>query len=234
MNRHTLTRARRGFSLTEVLVALCIVAILAALLFPAIRKVMVSARRTSCVSNLSQLSSAFVMYRSEHDQYLPGAGPSAAANERWMQKVAPYLGIPESTMANNIAYYEPIFHCPMVPSWVYAPKASTAGYGVYGAPRTIVLLGKDLGMHYLQIKDPERKVLLADKSSLGYAGSGGAGPGLDITAPFPRHPDGAAANHRPDGLPTSGPDGACNYLFVDGHVETLMEWPGADAFNPSK
>jgi len=55
-----------------------------------------------------------------------------------------------------------------------------------------------------------------------------------MTAAFPAVADGAAANHRPDSDPRKGPDGPANYLFCDGHVETLLAWPGVDAFNASK
>jgi prepilin-type processing-associated H-X9-DG protein/prepilin-type N-terminal cleavage/methylation domain-containing protein len=228
-------RKSRAFTLIEILVSAAIIAVLIVMLLPAVKTMTGKAKQASCVNNLRQLSVAFISFRSENQQFFPGQGPAAESTQRWMQKVSPYLGIPESTAANgNIAYSKSIFYCPSVPAAVYRPGSSKAGCGVYGAPRTIVSLGQDLGISFLRVNNPSKKVLLAEKSYLSYQGFGGAGPGLDITLPFPSHADGAAANHRPDGNPRNGPSGACNYLFVDGHVESLSEWPGVDAFNPDK
>lgn len=223
-----------AFSLMELLVCIGIIATLGVLLFPTMGNILAKAKQTTCVGNLRQLSMGFIAYRGEHNQCFPGAGLAQEANARWMQKVSPYLGLPDSTMANNEAYYQPVFYCPMVPPGVYKKGGTKAGCGVYGAPRTIVTLSSDLGVNYFSIKDPGKKVLLADKSFLSYQGYGGAGPGLDITAPFPAAADGTAANHRADHDPRKGPNGAANYLFCDGHVETLLAWPGVDAFNASK
>ena len=65
------SRTRWGFTLIELLVVIAIIAILAALLVPAVTRALESGRRAVCTANLRQLAVAANMYAGDHDEQYP-------------------------------------------------------------------------------------------------------------------------------------------------------------------
>jgi len=65
-------QSKRAFTLIELLVVIAIIAILAAILFPVFARARESARRSSCLSNLKQISLGMMMYSQDYDERLPG------------------------------------------------------------------------------------------------------------------------------------------------------------------
>jgi prepilin-type N-terminal cleavage/methylation domain-containing protein len=62
---------RMGFTLVELLVVIGIIALLLAILMPAMAKARETAVRTACASNLRQIASGVVMYANENRGWLP-------------------------------------------------------------------------------------------------------------------------------------------------------------------
>ena len=60
---------KKGFTLIELLVVVAIIAVLVALLLPAIAKARENAKSILCLSNLRQIGTAFGYYRSDYNDY---------------------------------------------------------------------------------------------------------------------------------------------------------------------
>ena len=84
-----------GFTLVELLVVIAIIAILAAILFPVFARARENARRSSCQSNLKQISLAAAQYTQDYDERpLPTIAINDGSNSEympWITIIQPYL-----------------------------------------------------------------------------------------------------------------------------------------------
>lgn len=109
-----------GFTLIELLVVIAIIAILAAILFPVFAQARESARRTSCLSNLKQLGTAFQMYQQDYDGHFHDANnPTPTRAEAAAHGFGPHNAL--SAYGQWPWFYGPyvksvaVFDCPSSP-----------------------------------------------------------------------------------------------------------------------
>jgi prepilin-type N-terminal cleavage/methylation domain-containing protein/prepilin-type processing-associated H-X9-DG protein len=77
-------RIRKAFTLIELLVVIAIIAILMAVLMPALKRAREGGKRAACLSNLKQLALAWTMYADENDERLVnGATGFSNRNMAW-------------------------------------------------------------------------------------------------------------------------------------------------------
>ncbi|MCI5778307.1 MAG: prepilin-type N-terminal cleavage/methylation domain-containing protein [Lentisphaeria bacterium] len=88
------------FTLIELLVVIAIIAILAAMLLPALQSARRRAKTTDCMSRLNNLGKIFEFYGGDHNDYFIQSG----AEEYWLTNVVPM----NSVYAPDIAPYAPI------------------------------------------------------------------------------------------------------------------------------
>lgn len=112
---------RRHFTLIELLVVIAIIAILAAMLLPALQKARESGKRATCQSNLKQVFTGLSQYAFDFT-YFPAASPANLPENfnayTWQFKTAPYLGdnrtVTGWTEASNIRNSGAL-KCPSLP-----------------------------------------------------------------------------------------------------------------------
>lgn len=76
----SMRRATQGFSLVELLVAMCILAVLAAIVIPIITKARETAKTSKCLSNMRQIGLGMHTYIEEYNGRFPAAVPYGSPN----------------------------------------------------------------------------------------------------------------------------------------------------------
>ena len=118
---------KKRFTLIELLVVIAIIAVLAAMLLPALGKAKQFARRSQCLSQVKNCSLAFLNYAGDNDSWSMRLEDRAHNLFYNHDLVAEYIGKPVSATRAN-----PVLVCPDAdPKYVYAPGKS-AYFGKVG------------------------------------------------------------------------------------------------------
>lgn len=210
-----------GYTLTELLIVLAVIAILSAIILPVFLRGRASARRSTCASNLRQIGAALQLYSADANGFFP---PKVAGNfvdgrvntkenRTWRGLLLPYL--------RDYALKCPEAHVPH--GWkINIAQSEMNGYAYNSR------LGQDvvqanirvpLGRFENQVRYPQLTVTVCDARLFVTAMPE---PDLFATSKDLKIPMKSAGAERailaqPFGATRHG--GGANYLFADGHVK---------------
>jgi prepilin-type N-terminal cleavage/methylation domain-containing protein len=163
--------APQGFTLVELLVVIAVIAILAALLLPALSRARARADAVTCLNNTRQLAIAVVLYVDDHDGALPYnmilAGSNYRSSLNWANNVltrdlnSDNTNLDTLTQASLGAYVSrntALFHCPadqsmsdvqLAAGWDHRIRSYSMN-GMLGNPGLPALTGGNAGNSGLQ------------------------------------------------------------------------------------
>jgi prepilin-type N-terminal cleavage/methylation domain-containing protein/prepilin-type processing-associated H-X9-DG protein len=235
---------RRAFTLIELLVVISIIAVLSALLLPAINTVRTVARSAVCLSNLRQIGLALAGYQADFNGLMPppihrvdnGDGTTSLVNYpgtgtyMWYGATQEYLGR-EDGKRNAAAV------CPAADMRKYAAYSNTlhetgVNYGYTGNTAFAGWVTAN-SANYTNGFSPAAYPYHAKVALIGERWGfwmDGSGPAADSSVSAPYIP-GYTPMEPPYGRPGSSPNALrlshnrkSTYLFLDGHVELLGAW----------
>lgn len=208
-----------GFTLIELLVVVSIIAILAAMLLPAIGLVRGAARKLSCQSNLRQLHVGLQVYAGDNDGRMMWVINHGAGGVIWGTMLAEAMDLPNPDQPFTSRSQMGIFNCPANPTQVRGSSqalgttmTSYGGNGYYDERPTSADNGWDHQYFGGQIsRYGHSGELIAAMDCLyyrifGFENDGaGCAPAMAVGA---------------RNLPYSRHGGSVNLVFADGHVDS--------------
>jgi len=169
--------SQRGFTLIELLVVIAIIAILAAMLLPALAKAKGTAKRTACMNKLRQWGLAQTLYYQDNNDYIPRESAHASASlNSWTEAKVPtssdvwYNALPgeikqrpaSDYFSDRVSFYnaESLFHCPLAKFPGTAASDADMYYSI--AMNSKLEQGSDLTIKASSVKMPSQTVFFLE------------------------------------------------------------------------
>ena len=210
------TVKKGNFTLIELLVVIAIIAILAALLLPALNSAKERARSSICTNNLKQLGMGTQLYIDDNKEFFPPA--SDELNHSWCALISPYiLGIKELSVFDTMrAYYNSekrnrnkfaVYCCPSqkIETWNDRNTGFWRYVGNYVHNRNMCRTKDKPGKKISSVREPSKMGLFWD----------GMGPYLNSNEGATRNSITLGANTNVTGRPHNL---MTNIVFVGGNV----------------
>jgi prepilin-type N-terminal cleavage/methylation domain-containing protein len=205
---------RRGFTLIELLVVIAIIAILASMLLPALKNARESAKRIDCSNRLKNIGSAFLMYSSDWQGYIPATSPDAKSYNGWWIALGQYLGYKDWVVGTYpCGCFDPtIFWCPSADQDA-TPVNATLYPAIrgYGRGRYITA---PTSRNYLDIFDEYQNITKASNPSMRILAGDSLSYDFGGYWDFENDPDGYKFIRHCSGI---------NILYIDGHTNFMGE-----------
>lgn len=212
-----------GYTLVEILVVVAIVFLLMAVIIPAVNSVQKKALQVTCMSNMKQIGSALDLYAMDYDYYYPKifANDDGGSSYKWdvfLARKGYVTGVNENITAGGAP--GDLFICQL-----HLKMAKRAGVSInrsYGMNAHIRILGgdkttseitNDINVKKIWCEFPYSEALLVAEANEGaQIGSDEETVYVASVVAWTRHGERA------------------NYLFADGHVESLLPSEAANYF----
>ena len=119
-------KTKQAFTLIELLVVIAVIAILAALLLPALSRAKVSSRRAACTSNVRQINLAVLLYADDHGDAMAFYTNSIYFD--YKENILPYVGGGSSNNTVFICAADDFVFSGTLGSWFTDPPLSGQGF----------------------------------------------------------------------------------------------------------
>jgi prepilin-type N-terminal cleavage/methylation domain-containing protein/prepilin-type processing-associated H-X9-DG protein len=233
-NARRLTASKSGFTLVELLVVISIIALLLAVLLPALGRVREAANSLACRANIRSITTAWILYAGDNEDRLCCADTSADKKDQWPWAVAEIgtrgtmeeieLGALWSYLRNTKLYKCRSDRTIVVRSYFIARSMN----GKHCACQYDNSEGLWRWMTLSQISDPAAKIVVVDNASTTEWVEGSFCPVAHVyIEPFrwTRHEDRNITARHSRGCNISFADGHCEYWkYRDPRTTALANW----------